>query len=377
MKSEKTRIYGLDLVRAIAIAMVIFSHTLYIFQGYNNIMTQGMQIVGVQGVEIFFVLSGFLIGEILLRLLKNGNFTKKVMLHFWLRRWFRTLPLYFLMLIVNITVALIIGFNLPQDIWKYFFFWQNFIEYHIPFFPESWSLSVEEYAYILAPICIYIFSRPFKKKDVVFLYVSIFLVLVFFITKMGYYFSTLNEPQSWEVWNSRLKAIVVYRLDAIFYGFILAYVFNRNQTKFKQIKDSLFVVGISFWFLFIILMPLLGVTIQKFPFYWNVLYLPLNSIGICLIFPYFYFLKKPHKRVAKLIESISLYSYAVYLLHYTFILYVIRLCFDFNTFSFLERIICAILYVLGTYILSKLVYIYFEKPTTDLRDSKLIKRYFN
>ncbi|RED48429.1 peptidoglycan/LPS O-acetylase OafA/YrhL [Seonamhaeicola aphaedonensis] len=340
-----------------------------------------MQILGVQGVEIFFVLSGFLIGGILLRLFKNGNFTKKAMLHFWLRRWFRTLPLYFLMLLVNITVALIIGLSLPQDLWKYFFFLQNFAKHHIPFFPESWSLSVEEYAYILAPICIYLFfmllGRIIKKKETIFLYTSIFLVLFFFATKISYYVSTQLESQSLKLWNSNLKAIVIYRMDAIFYGFVLVYTFNRYKNIFFQNKGRLLVVGVSLCFLVIVLIPLMGVNIQEYPFYWNVLYLPLNSMGICLMFPYFYFLRKPDRRIASLVKGVSLYSYAMYLLHYTFILYVIRLYFNFETFSFIERLICSIIYVLLTYTLSRTVYIYFEKPITNLRDSRFIVKYFN
>ena len=118
--ADKTRIYGLDLMRAIAIAMVVFSHALYIFQGYNNAIISGIQVIGVQGVEVFFVLSGFLIGGILLRLTKTTLFSRKELFHFWVRRWFRTLPLYFLMLLINILAALLIGYELPQTVWRYF-----------------------------------------------------------------------------------------------------------------------------------------------------------------------------------------------------------------------------------------------------------------
>ncbi|TXG34531.1 acyltransferase family protein [Seonamhaeicola maritimus] len=377
---QKDRIYGLDLMRAIAISMVVLSHALYIFHEYNNSITQAMQVIGVQGVEVFFVLSGFLIGGILLRLLKDRDFTMKVMLHFWLRRWFRTLPLYYLMLLINIIVGLIIGYNLPQEIWKYFFFLQNFHEYHIPFFPESWSLSVEEYAYLLAPLCIYFwfifFNGKAKRRDDFFLYASLFLVSVFFASKIGYYILTIGEPKSLDLWNSNLKAIVVYRLDAIFYGFLLVYVFKRFNAKIIKLKNKLFILGMAFWLIVLIVLPVFGVTIEKFPFYWNVLYLPFNSIAICLMLPYLYFLKKPHKRWSKVIESISLYSYAIYLVHYTFFLYLIRLYFDFESFSLFECLVCAVFYLVITYLLSKYMYLYFERPITDLRDSKFVKSKF-
>lgn len=375
--ADKTRIYGLDLMRAIAIAMVVFSHALYIFQGYNNAIISGIQVIGVQGVEVFFVLSGFLIGGILLRLTKTTLFSRKELFHFWVRRWFRTLPLYFLMLLINILAALLIGYELPQTVWRYFFFLQNFSDYHVPFFPESWSLSVEEFAYLLGPFCLYIFykiaNRYTINKEKIFLIVSVLLVLVFFISKIIYYWSSVDDVQSLEIWNSNLKAIVIYRLDAIFYGFILLYYFNQNKIKIEKLKDKLFLAGMCLWVMVLVILPLSGITIQAYPFYWNVLYLPFNSIAICLMLPYLYFLKPPKQRLSKFIKSISMYSYAMYLLHYTFILYLMQIILDFQKLNLLERIMCLFVYLFITYFLSKIVYTYFEKPMTNLRDSKRIK----
>ena len=376
MKTVTSRIYGLDLVRAIAISMVVLSHATYIFQG-NEV--QGLQLLGVQGVELFFVLSGFLIGGLLLRLINTTSFSKRDMLYFWIRRWFRTLPLYFLMLGVNILIALIVGYKLPENLWHYVFFLQNFLDYHIPFFPESWSLSVEEYAYILAPVGLYGSNMVFKKvkrKDKLFLWVSILLVLLFFVSKWYYYFSTVDTFQSLTLWNANLKAIVIYRLDAIFYGFILVYCFNKYKKQIKHIKHLLFFLGIALCTLVLVVIPYLGTTIEQFPFYWNVLYLPLNSIGICLTLPMFYFLKAPKGAWAAIIKNISLYSYAMYLLHYTFILYLMQLWLNFNSLNIGQRLICVLFYLTVIYICSNLVYKYFERPFTDLRDSFRIKQFF-
>lgn len=375
----KSRIFGLDLMRAMAIAMVVCSHALYIFQGYNNTLINAVQVFGVQGVEVFFVLSGFLIGGILLRLLEKTEFSKKEMLHFWIRRWFRTLPLYYLILVVNIIVALFIGFKLPETIWKYFLFLQNFSDYHIPFFPESWSLSVEEFAYLLAPFCIFIFYRMLNKssinKEKFFLRVSVFLSIIFLGSKVYYYLKTVNDIQSLELWNSNLKAIVIYRLDAIFYGFILVYYFNERKTVIEIHRKNLFVVGLFLWFFVLVVLPLIGMRIEAYPFYWNVLYLPLNSIAISLMLPFLYYLKPPKKVISNFIQRVSLYSYAMYLLHYTFILYIMQLLLDFQSMNLFQRIACLILYLLLTYFLSKGIYLFFERPITNLRDSKCIKSF--
>ena len=60
----------------------------------------------INGVELFFVLSGFLIGGILIKTFqKDNSFGIKTISNFWIRRWFRTLPNYDLILILNIIVV--------------------------------------------------------------------------------------------------------------------------------------------------------------------------------------------------------------------------------------------------------------------------------
>ncbi|WP_242133171.1 acyltransferase family protein [Aestuariivivens marinum] len=377
MKNNTARIFGLDVMRAIAITMVVLSHTGYIFQGYR---LPGMKLLGLEGVELFFVLSGFLIGGILLRLITTTSFSKKIMFHFWIRRWFRTLPLYYLMLLVNIFIAILVGYKLPNDLWKYVFFLQNFNKYHIPFFPESWSLSIEEFAYFLAPICLYVLCKLFKKiknKDKLFLWTSVLLVLLFLVAKISYHAKAVNALHSLALWNSKLKPIVIYRLDSIFYGFILVYYFNKYKKRIDKLKDLLFFLGVFLIGLLFIIMPMLGIVIEKTPFYWNVMLLPLNSIAIGFLLPKFYFLKEPRPWLSKIIKNISIYSYAMYLLHYTFVLYLMQLLLDFSSLSMFECIVCTFIYLIITYLFSKVVYNYFEKPMTNLRDDLRIKYFFN
>ncbi|RYE13802.1 MAG: hypothetical protein EOP34_08005 [Rickettsiales bacterium] len=81
------RSFGLDLARAIAIGLVLMSHF-----GHN-----ALDALGFWGVELFFALSGFLIGQILWRnFSQTDNWSGKQILNFWQRRWWRTLPNYYL-----------------------------------------------------------------------------------------------------------------------------------------------------------------------------------------------------------------------------------------------------------------------------------------
>lgn len=129
----KHRIFGLDVMRAMAIVMVVVAHAVFVFKGYSNSFFDILHIFGFLGVEIFFVLSGFLIGGILFKLFRTKDVSFMDLKHFWIRRWFRTLPLYFLFLIINILIALLTGFELPNSLWKYLFFLQNFSDTHITF----------------------------------------------------------------------------------------------------------------------------------------------------------------------------------------------------------------------------------------------------
>ena len=92
------------------------------------------------GVEIFFVLSGFLVGGILFEQVMSGASWHSLLPTFWVRRWIRTLPSYYLFLGLNILIYQRSG--LPP-LAPYFAFLQNFVHPIPSFFSDSWSLAIE------------------------------------------------------------------------------------------------------------------------------------------------------------------------------------------------------------------------------------------
>ena len=88
----RKRIFGLDVMRAVAILLVVFSHVLWIVPDAKGIIPDLLSLAGVIGVEIFFVLSGFLIGRIVIKMFLQEDFNFRKVMYFWIRRWFRTLP---------------------------------------------------------------------------------------------------------------------------------------------------------------------------------------------------------------------------------------------------------------------------------------------
>ena len=107
--NNEHRLIGLDLLRCFAIGGVVLSHSLGFIYPYVPAVNLGflgqlhlyhLGHLGFYGVELFFVLSGYLIGGLLVR---QGEELSKVteLKRFYLRRWFRTLPNYYLFLGIN------------------------------------------------------------------------------------------------------------------------------------------------------------------------------------------------------------------------------------------------------------------------------------
>ena len=129
---DTKRIYGLDILRAVAILMVVTGH------GSSMLSTAIEKItfnIIPDGVSIFFVLSGFLIGGILIKVLETKEASVKTLLDFWMRRWLRTLPLYYfiLLLLIILSYFFIDNFNVKQ-ILPFFIFCQNIYKSDISFF---------------------------------------------------------------------------------------------------------------------------------------------------------------------------------------------------------------------------------------------------
>lgn len=133
---------NLDLLRAAAIVLVVVYHVVGMWPVKQPIV-QRFAGLGSHGVDLFFVLSGFLIGGLYFRELQQRGHVES--LTFWLRRAIRTMPPYFVAL-VAVYAAVWIARRDPFDP-TYLWFGQNY-RTRLPFFQASWSLCVEEHAYV-------------------------------------------------------------------------------------------------------------------------------------------------------------------------------------------------------------------------------------
>lgn len=351
------RTFGLDVIRAIAILTVVLVH--------GNIFLQPLQtefpwIRLIDGVEIFFTLSGFLIGSIFIKTVETKGFSFATVAQFLKRRWFRTLPNYFFIVLINLVFAAI-GWNsglLSHFSWKFLVFLQNFNQISTGFFPESWSITIEEWFYLLFPfitVLLFKLAKGFKTKHIVLTTILLFLLIPFVLR-----LSVIHIDELWM--NVRMKGIVQYKLDSIAFGLLGAFIkyyypaIWTTHRKLYAISGLLLVYGYLY--------------IEKE----NILFIGrlfnswIISFCILLLFPYADSIKKGPGLFAKCITHISLISYSMYLLNYSLIFEpMMKFIHPDSTGSILLEYVTFWMFVILS---STLLYKFFEKPMMDLRDRK-------
>ncbi len=358
----KSRVFGLDLMRALAIIFVVIGHGSMLEKANTGFPFIKL----IDGVELFFVLSGFLIGGILIKgFLKEGKPGLSFLGNFWIRRWFRTLPNYYLVLVLNIIFVYfgIIKEDFSQFNWKFFFFLQNFSGPLHGFFWESWSLTIEEWFYLLFPVMLVLLFIPFSghqhkaiKLRTFFLAVMLFL----FVPLLLRYFYA-SEFKLDDFWLSvKLYKVVIFRLDGIALGLLAALIKFTSPVVWSKMKYPAFIAGIiiSYWVLYSD-WPANAFETKVF----KIFYL---SFGCFLLLPLFDSIKAAPLWISRIFTHISLISYSMYLINLALVSEVIR--DNFPPQNATEAYIMYAVYWLAVIVFSTLLYKYYEKPLMDLRD---------
>lgn len=349
------RVFGLDLMRAVAIVIVVMTHGAFL---RGNLFSFIPEFPILDGVELFFVLSGFLIGGMLLRQLNNAPFTLKEFGVFLKRRWFRTLPNYYLVLIINILLVhygLIEG-KLADFNWKFFFFLQNFQEGFVGFYWESWSLSIEEWFYIFLPILLLTLGK-FLPLKTAFL-VAIIILITF---PLGYRFAISDQEMDGFWLDVHFRKVVLTRLDSIGFGVLMAYISFYFTSFFNKIRYVSFALGIVFIFV------LMYNRQDPNAIYTKTLYFTLISFSAALLLPLANSVKSfKNKFWGKSVTNIAVLSYAMYLVNLSMAASIFAK-FVVPTRR-LENLLFYSLYWVLVLVLSYIIYRFFEKPITDMRD---------
>jgi peptidoglycan/LPS O-acetylase OafA/YrhL len=356
VQDHKERVFGLDIFRAAAILLVVLLHGRVVLDGTAYDRFPDIKII--DGVALFFVLSGFLIGGILLRIINSGEpFTLAKLLRFWKRRWFRTLPLYYLILAINYVVvrANIIHEGIHNFNWRYFFFLQNFTKPFVGFFRESWSLTVEEWFYVTTPIMLFVLFRFFKPK-LAFIIVTVVMLAFSFVCR-----SILMDTSFDRFWlDLSIRKVVVARLDSIGYGLLAAWLYYYYRAYWDRYRTYAFVIGI------VLVGLLFGYTAPVSSFYRQVVYFSLYPLAMMLWLPLASSIRSGSGLIAKAITHISIVSYSIYLVHFSLVAEVIR--DSYHPADTRDAIVKYIGYWVIVLIASTGLYYGFERPVMNLRD---------
>ncbi|RSK43479.1 acyltransferase family protein [Hymenobacter perfusus] len=354
------RVFGLDALRATAICSVVLVH------GSNWISPRftffHQHILRVDGVTIFFVLSGFLIGGILIKTMESKTAGFRTLWDFWLRRWIRTVPPYYLALLIAIPLEIRFAIYPIQAYPAYFVFLQNFNWVHPLNYREAWSLAVEEWFYLLsAPAIIGLCAARVSPKAAV-MATAITLLVATTLYRYSYY--THFQPTTLAEWADHFRTIVLLRLDSLMYGVLAAWWAHYHPASWRKGRLAKFIVAVG------ALSLLTGPSsAADFNLFHCVIYFGCYPLAVACSLPLLSTWRRANGVVAAATTHVSLISYSMYLLHSSLIhnQLVTPLVQSLALPSPIKSLLgMGLLWVL-TLLLATLMYKYVEVPVMNLR----------
>ena len=288
-------------MRATAILLVLASHCGDTFAGWlGGRAPEWLSVSGFFGVELFFVLSGFLIGRLLLGIIAEPP-SLRAWGVFMARRWMRTLPVYLLW----IAVLAVIWPPRPWDqVLRYATLTQN-LAWPMPsgWFGVSWSLTVEEWFYLLYSALLLSAAALLGRRAGFWAATAVFLVVPAILR--------WRMPESAD-FGEVLSKVAVLRLDAIAFGVVLAWMQEKWGFAFRHpapmlAAGALLILGIwSGWF---------DRHLPVDPHLRRTFLFDVGSAGFALCLPAAAALRRLPRWPAAIITTISTQSYSIYIVH--------------------------------------------------------------
>jgi len=224
---QNNRIASLDLMRGVAAFVVACAH----FFMANEISPFFNEIASIIAVEVFFILSGFVLAPQIINLAHPQG--HRGLIVFLSRRWLRTIPLY----IFSLSLMAVLSSNLfTSSFWEYLFYLQNFYKplKNNDFYSIAWSLSVEEWFYIIFPLYLMgsILILRLKPSKLAILKISIIFCIIISILRI--------LIGNYENWGESIRRVVLFRLDSIAYGIILFILLHK--ILFIKVKNIIYII---------------------------------------------------------------------------------------------------------------------------------------
>jgi peptidoglycan/LPS O-acetylase OafA/YrhL len=310
-QSRSVRLHGLDTLRALAVTLVVLHHyTLFVSNEDGTFGWVGR--IGWAGVDLFFALSGYLIGnQIFAALGTSAGLSLKA---FYARRLLRTLPNYLVVLAIYVLWPAV-GADAPlAPLWRYLSFTQNLGLAPGTAFSHSWSLAIEEQFYLLLPALALLAAALRLRMGVAWALIAC-VILAGMAVRAGLWFGHVDAHKYGIYFYYKL---IYYsslcRLDELVAGVALALLKNRHPELWtrmtahgkRALAAGIVLTGAAFW-LFLD---------HRYGFAATVFGYPLLGIGFGLLI---LAALSPRSLLRELrvpgAGRLALWSYAVYLTH--------------------------------------------------------------
>lgn len=336
----KLNFFALDALRGFAAIIVLLFHY-WDFYKDNIYQIFSFFKIGHIGVDLFFILSGFLIT---LSLWNSKNFFVYIK-----KRFLRIVPLAFLTTCIFWAVKTDFSILSFQDLFAHLFFINGFFpQWYSSINPVTWSISIEMIFYLILP---FLWYRLSKQKINKFLVICFGLVVISFFYRAGLFFI-------FEDWTAKEKIIFTEQLwgrfDQFFLGIFLAYLFTYKKNILEKYLKYVFVLSIFLLFISGFLFFVLESSFRDY-FLLQVFLHFITGLSFFFLIWKFIFLAKSYKDnfFIKTFSFLGTISYGIYLLHFP----VISIINKFVENSFLALFIILSITIISSYI----SWNYFEK----------------
>jgi len=298
-----SRIKSLDILRALAVLLVLCRHIMRAYPTNNEFLSNFVHILrrsGWCGVDLFFVLSGFLISGLLFK--EHLKYQTISFTRFFIRRGLKIYPLFYLMIFFTLALS-----YLPHCWIAEIFFMQD---YFPSAWEHTWSLGVEEKFYLLLPLLFLAAPRICRSKNSDFGWIPVVSLIIGLSCLLLRLLTHFFDPHPA---NYLLTEVFPFhlRMDSLFCGVVISYYYHYHTSTFKKIaqkyKYLFLVLGITL-FIPAFLLELNSPFILTFGF--TLLYLGSGLVLIAVV-------DAPLKpgRWTAVLAYIGANSYAIYLWH--------------------------------------------------------------
>lgn len=308
--STTPRIHGLDTLRALAVGLVVLHH--YVLFVSENATFGWVGDVGWVGVDLFFALSGYLIGhQIFAGLASSSGFSLG---RFYGRRLLRTLPNFYAVLALYYCWPWFADGAPMLPLWRFLTFTQNILLTPGTGFSHAWSLCIEEQFYMLLPaVALWIAAR---RRSLRLGWTVLIATVVLGLLARGWLWRSQVDGAAYAQFNyfKYIYYSSACRLDELLAGVALAMLKNFHPGLWRRMTrhgDLALVAGLAIlggafaWFLH-----------DRYAFAVTVFGYPLLALGFGLLV--LAALDPASKLGATRIpgcERLALWSYAIYLIH--------------------------------------------------------------